>query len=102
MTMKAKTQVSKRTVFSQIVESKLIEKGFLTKETLLYLASISFTEAELMRKDTHSRRIKKPSRASLGLKEFIRGFFCNLKNRPPLWFKKINGMVEGGRLVIKT
>jgi hypothetical protein len=100
--MPANTQTYKRTIFSQIVESKLIEAGSLTKNELLHLASISFTQAELMRKDTHSRRVKKPSRAAVGLQIFIRGFLSDLKNRPSIWFQKINGAVEDGRLVIKA
>lgn len=97
-----KNNSKNRSFFSQIVEAKLIEKGFLTKGDLRNLASISFTEAELLRRDSRSKRFKRPLKVCGGLNNLVNGFFYDLKTRPKLWFRKINGGVEKDCLVIKS
>lgn len=100
--MSKKEPSNGRTFFSQLVETKLIEKGFLTKDDLRFLASISYTEAELLRMDTHSKRFNKVPKAASGLATLVRTFFNHLKTQPRRWFQDINGAVENDRLVIKS
>lgn len=90
-----------RGFFSNLVESKLIEKKRLTREELRYMISISYTDAELLRRDTYCRINKRQPRVSIGISQILSIFIYDCKIRPKPWFKKINGVVEDGCLVIK-
>lgn len=87
--------------FSKSVESKLLEKKRLTREELRYMISISYTDAELLRRDTRSKRFKRRPKVSVGINQMLCDFISDLKRKPKAWFKKINGSVEDGCLVIK-
>lgn len=90
-----------RRFFSKLVETKLLEIKKLTRKDLRYMISISYTDAELLRRDTNCSQRKKQPRVSSGMTQMLCRFIFDCKNRPCRWFKKINGVVEDGCLVIK-
>jgi|LakMenEpi03Aug12_release.lakeMendotaPanAssembly.Ray.scaffolds.fasta_scaffold924451_2 hypothetical protein len=94
-------KTNRRGFFSKLVESKLLGKKRLTREELRYMISISYTDAELLRRDSQSRQRKSLPRVNRGITQVLASFLFNLKTSPQPWFKKINGVVEDGCLVIK-
>ena len=90
-----------RRFFSKLVETKLLEIKRLTRKDLRYMISISYTDAELLRRDSNCSQRKKQPTVSNGMTQMLCNFIFDCKNRPCRWFKKINGGVEDGCLVIK-
>lgn len=85
-----------RTTFSRLVQESLIKKRRLTKVDLMYLASIFYSEAELLRRDYKSKRT-----VDSGLKTLAQNYLRTSKHKQLVWQKKINCFVEDGCLVIK-
>lgn len=94
-------KASNRIFFTKLIEAKLLEKKRLTREDIRYMISISYTEAEILRRDSHSRTLKRTAKVAGGIAQIVSALFYNLKNCPYRWFKEINGAVEDGCLVIK-